>query len=357
MNLVVTDTCNRSCPYCFAAGKIERGTRGGGNTIQFADFVKAVDFFVRSGRKGVSLLGGEPTLHPRLPEMLTYLYTRKLHAHLFTNALVSEKRLIRLIDTIDRGHTSFLVNLNPPELRSRYENRRVDAFLREFGEISAIGVNVYRPDIDLGYAAAAFRKYKLKGRIRVGISHPSPGKNTDFLAIRDYPIAYRNIMRLVRDLDRMENDNVEVSIDCGFPLCLFSDEDLGLLYRMGPVGKHIGRCRPIIDIGTDLYAWPCYPLSDVGQISIEDSRDSRQLSERFAELFKGKTGGRFLGIFLECKDCGLRTKRLCHGGCHAYAFVGSPESRPVVSDQRKREIDQERQKRRRQIADKKLGEP
>jgi hypothetical protein len=332
MNLVITDSCNRSCEYCFAVNLVQRGVRRRGNYIGWVEFVKAVDFLVGSNQRAVSLLGGEPTLHPRLPEMLAYLYARGLHAHVFTNAVVSERRLHLIREVVDRQDTSFLVNLNPPNTGSRYQTKRVDAFLAELGDICAIGVNVFRPEMNLSYVSAAFRKYSLKGRVRIGLCHPCPEQPTDFLRVSDYRNAYLSIMKLIRDLDSMHFGNIEVSLDCGFPLCLFSDEDLGILHRLMPPGRPISRCAPIIDIGIDLRAWPCFPLAEVGQISVEQCKDGRHLSREFELLFRSKSRGEFKGIFAECKDCTLKRRRLCCGGCHAYAFMGPPQARPPMSE-------------------------
>jgi len=320
MNIVITDACNRACPYCFAVGAKEKYKK---REITMANFVKAVDFFVDSGRQGVSLLGGEPTLHPLFVEFLNYLKIRGLHAHIFSNGIVSKEKIKKIIPVIDQKHTSFLINLNQPSLRNDVESRRVDNFLKTFGTICGIGVNVFRPNYDLTYIKEAFERYNLKPLLRIGISNPSPIGQVECLQLNDYPEALRNIVKLISKVDEL---GVEISLDCGFPMCLFSDEELGIIFRSSKPGKPTFRCRPVIDIGTDLQAWACYPLSAIGSDSIDNFQNSKTIAEFFLENAKEKFEGNYYGIFKECKECKYRKRRLCSGGCHAHALMHEPVS-------------------------------
>jgi MoaA/NifB/PqqE/SkfB family radical SAM enzyme len=55
-----------------------------------------VDDFVRRGYFGVILTGGEPTLHPELPEVAAYAAQQGLHVRMITNGS-------RLADRRSRG--------------------------------------------------------------------------------------------------------------------------------------------------------------------------------------------------------------------------------------------------------------
>ena len=54
-NLILTDSCKRNCPYCFA-----KDSDVGEFTLD--NFMKAVEF-IKTGPPVVNLLGGEPTEH------------------------------------------------------------------------------------------------------------------------------------------------------------------------------------------------------------------------------------------------------------------------------------------------------
>lgn len=77
MNIVITGKCNRSCPYCFAKGKMQSDTDAGNkNTgpvaISLQNFDKCLDFLKKSSRRRLNILGGEPTLHPVFEELIRH---------------------------------------------------------------------------------------------------------------------------------------------------------------------------------------------------------------------------------------------------------------------------------------------
>jgi len=77
-SIEITQRCNNRCPYCDQP-KAERDMP----TPQFA---RLLDDLVREGVEAVALGGGEPTLHPALPALLTAARQRGLRAGLTTNA-------------------------------------------------------------------------------------------------------------------------------------------------------------------------------------------------------------------------------------------------------------------------------
>ena len=235
------------------------------------NLVKAVDFFVDSGRRGMSLLGGEPTLHPDFSLFVECIQKRGLHAHAFSNGTASQSVVEALDARTDKDRLSFLVNLNHPDMRSEVESRRVHRFLSTLGPICGIGINVFSADLDLSYVLEAFDTYDLKPLLRIGISNPSNEEQARYLPRDQYPVALDNISGLVHEVVRM---GVEISLDCGFPLCLFTDEELGVLFRNSKPGKRVFRCNPVIDIGHDLDAWSCYPLAEHGSVSIEEFKNN-----------------------------------------------------------------------------------
>lgn len=320
MNIVITQTCNRSCVYCFAAGNSSEDTS---TEISMANVVKAVDFFVDSGRRGVSLLGGEPTLHPDFTLFVEYIQKRGLHAHVFSNGMASRTVVEALDSQTDKERLSFLVNLNHPDMRSDLESKRVDRFLSTLGPVCGIGINVFSAGLDLSYVLEAFDTYDLKPLLRIGISNPSDEGQAQYLRRQEYPAALDNIASLIH---QVVDKGVEISLDCGFPLCLFTDEELGVLFRNSKPGKRVFRCNPVIDIGHDLCAWSCYPLAQYGSFSIEEFKNDKELVQHFRDVVMEQVGGRYKGMFVECEDCGHRKRRLCSGGCAAHAHKHDPVS-------------------------------
>lgn len=69
--------CNHFCGFC--------SNPTTPYTHTFASMQVLVDDFVRRGYFGVILTGGEPTLHPELPEIAAYAAQQGLHVRMITN--------------------------------------------------------------------------------------------------------------------------------------------------------------------------------------------------------------------------------------------------------------------------------
>ncbi|MBC8446199.1 MAG: radical SAM protein [Chloroflexi bacterium] len=74
----ITRRCNNRCPYCNQL-KSEQD-------MPVARFSALLDDLAREGVEAVALGGGEPTLHPALPDLLKAARQRDLRAGLTTNA-------------------------------------------------------------------------------------------------------------------------------------------------------------------------------------------------------------------------------------------------------------------------------
>ena len=90
-------TCNIRCTMCFQIDKtFTKKPFMGTMNINF--FKKIIDDCHANGTKAITLASrGEPTLHPKLPEMLDYVSNKFLEVKLNTNATKLSENLIRKI--------------------------------------------------------------------------------------------------------------------------------------------------------------------------------------------------------------------------------------------------------------------
>lgn len=80
-------TCNLACLGC----STERHTGKLKDRMPLEAALKAVE---ESGAPIVSICGGEPTLYPELPELVSGIIERKRHIYLCTNALVLDEKVL-----------------------------------------------------------------------------------------------------------------------------------------------------------------------------------------------------------------------------------------------------------------------
>jgi hopanoid biosynthesis associated radical SAM protein HpnH len=79
--------CNLACQGC---GKIQHPASVLKRRMSVEDAVRAVE---ECGAPVVSIAGGEPLMHPQLPEIVAELVKRKKYVYLCTNALLMRKKL------------------------------------------------------------------------------------------------------------------------------------------------------------------------------------------------------------------------------------------------------------------------
>ena len=79
--LEITGRCQLACSHCYADSGLE-GTHG---TMSTADWVRVIDEAAELGVGFVQFIGGEPTLHPDLPELVRHAVSRELRVEVFTN--------------------------------------------------------------------------------------------------------------------------------------------------------------------------------------------------------------------------------------------------------------------------------
>lgn len=92
--LELTGKCQLECTHCYA-GSGPSGTHG---TMTVADWQRVVAEGAAMGVRTVQFIGGEPTLHDGLPELITYALDRSLTVEVFSNLVHVTARLWAAFD-------------------------------------------------------------------------------------------------------------------------------------------------------------------------------------------------------------------------------------------------------------------
>lgn len=312
-NIALTDYCNRNCPYCFAAERLRDRDR---TDMSFDNFVVAVDFLVDSGESEIVLLGGEPTLHPQFVDFHDYLLDRGLRVMTFTNGCTPTKVVDQLSRSFVPERTHFTVNVNSATDREAWETAQQDYFLRRLANVSGLGFNMYRRDLDLGFLLDYIDRYGLRPHVRIGMAHPTTEESNAFLPPEDFHAVQSKIAAFVR---LCHGRGVAVTLDCGFTLCGFTDEELGAVVRSQAVFQLA--CGPLIDIGPDLTTWSCFPLSSIEPARLTDFANLTELKRHFRDAVNKLVRERqHAGVFPDCPECRYRQRSVCTGGCIAHAL-------------------------------------
>ena len=313
MNLIITDVCNRNCPYCFAEPKMNHSqqknqTQKKNRHITIKNYSVYLDFLKKSKDNKLKLLGGEPTLHPKFTELVNIGLERNFEITIFTNGMWSSQVLNYFRKGID-PKVGFVFNLNEPGQRTKNEDTLQSKSLEIVGNHGKSGFNIYRKDFDLLFLGDIIEKYALKKSIRLGLACPITSTRNKYIKNEDLKIAGT---RLVEQLRQLEKRNILGTFDCGFPLCMFSENELGSIALT--TEGFISLCSPIIDVSMDLSAWPCFPLSEILNVRLLDFKSKDELRKYYREKFKPL---RQFGSQEECLGCKYLERIQCSGGCLA----------------------------------------
>ena len=310
-NILLTSKCTRTCPYCFAEREMADSPD---QVMSWENLLYLADFLAASGEKAVSLLGGEPTLHPSFVDYVLYLLERNFRVSVFTNGIMSPSRVIELKDhlaAVSNEKLTFVCNLNNPRQTPAPEQHteRIHEFLSVMGPWTQPGFNIYRVDFDLEFIFDFVDRYKMKRRLRLGLAHPVPGTSSMYIKPDEMGEV---IERLYSYKPLFERFQMDFGPDCGFPICKFNDEQLGWLYRLGG-GDLRFKCGPAIDITPDMSVYACFPLSKFHRKSIFEFDTIGQVAEFYSGIHQ-KIRAEVKGIYPECDGCVQMSKGICPGG-------------------------------------------
>jgi hypothetical protein len=318
-NAVITNYCNRRCPYCFAQHTMPRSGRA---HMPLEDVVGIADL-AAAGQQRVGVLGGEPATHPHFLEICQYLALRKLNVVVFSNGLLVEK-IAAVAAAIPAESLTFAINVNYPEITAPAEAARQRATLAALGSRGSISLNMYRVDLDPCFAAELGAECRTSGILRVGLAQPIVDADNEYLATDHYVRAAAQLVRLARACFERGG---QLSFDCGVPMCMFSDAQLDSMRRWGADLKFL--CGPAVDIGIGREAWPCFPMAHAYRVTLGHGASLAEAHDEFMRQWEAlrHTYG-CAGLFADCADCAHRAAGLCMGGCLAHALRLAPGGLP-----------------------------
>lgn len=280
--------------------------------LSWDNLIYLADFFEKSGCNYVSLLGGEPLLHPEISEFILYLNSRGIASTVFTSGIAPDKKYEALTSKLSDFRDlalSFVCNVNDPEDSPARELEKVTRFLDHFQEKVCLSFNVYKTDFKYDFLIDYINRYNLERNIRLGLAHPIPGKPNNCISPDKFAETGDRISMLCDDLAK---EGITLGLDCGFPVCMFTEEQIGRLF-LNTLKKLDFTCGPAIDIGPNMDVWSCFPLSEYNKRSIYDFSSMKELYDYFDSSMSELREGAYL--YDKCPECSYLKRGLCSGGC------------------------------------------
>lgn len=311
-NLIITSLCNRSCKFCFAKSRLDQIKQQKKNIhMPFGEIIEVFDHLHNSETRVVGILGGEPTLHPQFRQIIEEAQQRGFHIKLFSNGIMGSK-LADFLCGLEAGSISIICNISDFEVDSPSKQAKRDHALKKLGRMVTPGVTISDPNFDYRYLIDFIKRYDLNRRIRVGVAQPIVGQNNAFFPPEDYPELGQAIVKMAKECIK---EDIVIGFDCGMTLCMFTEEQLGILMTHTEGFKSL--CNPIIDIGPDKEVWSCFPLSEVYRTKLSAYESYQTICEYYQRIFRPY---RSIGCRPECLSCKYMQRGQCKGGCIAHAI-------------------------------------
>jgi sulfatase maturation enzyme AslB (radical SAM superfamily) len=307
-NAVLTEVCNKRCAYCFAADTMAASSARFMGLEAWSTFL---DWLDRSGIEEARIVGGEPTLHPRFPEVVAEAAARGKRLVVFSNGLMPARSLAALA-ALPAGRCKVVMNTHEPPDRNRHELERQAEVVRALPGQVMLGYNLYRLPFDMDFMLPLFRKWPLERRLRVGLALPMLGSPNACLRPHQYPVAGARLGRFARAATQL---GVVLELDCGFVRCMFDDQAIAAL-EANSAGLRFS-CAPILDVAHDGSVIHCFALGDHCAQRLDPEGTVQSVDERFrSDLGAYRTAG----IYPECTDCEFRKAGQCAAGCLSHVI-------------------------------------
>jgi MoaA/NifB/PqqE/SkfB family radical SAM enzyme len=308
-NLSITETCNRSCSFCFAANSMKSAAPGSAMSVE--QFEQGLDLLQRSGIREAPLLGGEPTIHPQFAELVDRVLARGMRLLLLSGGLIPNTALDRLA-RIAADDVLVMINVAMPGESTAAEVRRQREVFERLRQRAMPGLNIHSPAPDLDYLIELIEQHGLARSVRLGLTHPILEGGNVFLHTRYFDEVGRRVAEFAF---RAREREITIEFDCGWVPCMFPE---GALRELGIAPQQVGlRCNPILDVLPDGQVISCYPLGDFHRERMLPADDVISLRRRFNEKLAPL---RPLGIFRKCAGCDFRARGECVGGCLSTAM-------------------------------------
>jgi MoaA/NifB/PqqE/SkfB family radical SAM enzyme len=115
-NIAITNSCNATCDFCnFARGKVANL-----RWIDAEQFDRALEILCARGVRYLNIFGGEPLLHPRVPDMISMAVTRNMGPAIITNGWLLPQRVEQLAAA---GLKNIYVSIDAAKIADHEANR------------------------------------------------------------------------------------------------------------------------------------------------------------------------------------------------------------------------------------------
>lgn len=310
-NIAITNYCNLTCSYCFANQFKEQQNK---HNITFDELNQILNFLSHSNifNQRIGIIGGEPTLHPELSNILNILINfcekQKIpYPILFTNGIELSKYL-KFFSKIYA-----LININEPSTLTQQQQQQIQYNLSILNQLNllnhiTLGINLYPNIKDIEYIFKLAQQYNLS---EIRCSYTAPNCQIMKNDKNNYYLEGKFIF--LKFITLAQQYNIKVNLDCNkIPLCYFNTNEQNIILQQ--CNNLMYYCKPTIDILPNFTAISCFGLYNPIDLSIFNNLEEVEHYMYFQEIYP-KT---IKNSLIQCKTCSKFQNFSCQGGCLSF---------------------------------------
>ena len=266
-NVLITNYCNQNCPFCFASREMNDITLN--KEMKMEDFKRIVTRLSQNkDSKTLKFLGGEPTLHSKLFEMIDLSIQKNFAIQLFTNGIIGKDRTEKLMRY--GKQIGYTFNITTPGFRHNSVLRKeIVQNMSMLGKKSNITISLtIDPFFNQNlFFSTANSLLPALNNIRIGLANPI-AHTKNWYDFSDFPKMGGIITRFMQKA-RNKGFKGLFAPNCGFTRCMFTDVQYKYFKLQSEfMGWSCFGKTSSMDIGVDLQAFHCFPLSDSNRFSL-----------------------------------------------------------------------------------------
>lgn len=318
----LTYQCNLNCSFCYAkqARLMEH------DTVTYENLVKAIDFCAEANVKYLLFIGGEPTLFPKLIEVLKYMKSKNysMTPSIATNGILMENPDY-CKSLVENGIKYIDISLKGKNSTECSNMTGYDCFLQQskaIRNLSTLPVEftcsmVLKPET-INSMCDAVKNASDNGAKQFSftfiIDNENSKDNDESYLMKHNPFAL--IEAFISKIDDLNSVTKDWWIEYSFPLCVYTEEQLSILK-----GKLADPClvhyEKEISFDTDLNLIPCdmFFREKIGQLGVDFASYTEFLEYSAHSTYRSTIDRLKEYPSVECKTC--RRLESCHGGCPA----------------------------------------
>lgn len=304
VDLLITDYCNQSCPFCFAKEEMKLSIK---KELSFKDLQMITHKLKKYGVTGVNVLGGEPTLHSQFPKIFSYLLKNFLFITIASNGIFSDK-IAKYLKTLPPQY-SLQFNISTPSFifNKEVRNKVLDR-IKELVPYTSIGISITDHFMNtdgakkvLDYIDSSLLKQLV---VRVSVQQSVVGEGNIF-HMKDLPRIGNNLYTVIRDIEKKGPPRFIFSPKGLLTPCMFTSTQRTYLQkkRLFETGSDSFRCHSypwLFKINSSMTTFQCYPLSTIDRFQLTEKTSLDMLVKKFDTIhdkYQKET------VLNECKTC------------------------------------------------------